>query len=124
MVPWTDNLRDVIATAMDARKKVRGGQKKVADLNTAPPFLTRLRKPISETALNSMRQRARRAAGFEDAHAIHFHDIKAKALSDSPNLDDAMKCGDHVEPRTTRRVYGRKPDEVIPLPRVSEKKVA
>ena len=37
--------------------------------------------------------------------------IKAKALSDSPNLEEAMKRGDHVESRTTRRDYGRKPDE-------------
>ena len=122
LVPWTNDLRDVITAAMEARKIVRGGQREGADLNSAPLFLTRLGKPISETAFNSMWQRARRAAGFEDAHAIHFHDIKAKALSDSPNLEDAMKRGDHVEPRTTRRIYGRKPDEVIPLPRVSAKK--
>jgi len=81
-----------------------------------------LGKPISETAFTSMWQRARQAAGFKAAHAIHFHDIKAQALSDSPDLENARKRGDHVEPRTTRRVYGRKPDEVIPLPRVSAKK--
>lgn len=119
--PWTEDLRGVIDAAIAVRSHVRGGQKEVSDLSTAPLFLTRAGKAYSETAFNSLWQRARRAAGFTDAHALHFHDIKAKALSDSPSLEDAMRRGDHVEARTTRRVYERKPDRVVPLPRVSKK---
>lgn len=121
LASWTDDLRAVIERALALRAKVRGGQKDVDDLATAPLFLNRFGKAVSETGFNSMWGRARRAAGF-GKHAFHFHDIKAKALSDSPTLEDAMKRGDHVEPRTTRRVYTRKPDVVVPLPMVSGKK--
>jgi integrase len=120
LIRWNDDLRAVIDKALELRGKVRGGQKKVDDLDTAPLFLTRLGKAFSETAFNSAWQRATRAAGFSK-HELHFHDLKAKAVSDSPNLDDAMERGGHLDPRTTRRVYRRKPVEVIPLPRISKK---
>jgi hypothetical protein len=77
-------------------------------------------KAFSETAFNSAWQRATRAAGF-GKHELHFHDLMAKAVSDSPNFDDAMERGGHLDPRTTRRVYRREPIEVVPLPRVSKK---
>jgi hypothetical protein len=51
-------------------------------------------------------------------------DIKAKALSDSPDLMNAMERGDHTEIRTTKTVYRRKPASVTPLPAVSRKKNA
>jgi integrase len=121
LVRWTDDLRAVIARVLELRAKARGGQKAVTDLDTAPLFLNREGKAFTRTGFNSMWQRARRAAGFTEAHELHFHDMKAKALSDSPTLEDAMNRGDHVEPRTTRRVYQRKPVEVIPLPRVGKK---
>jgi integrase len=120
LAPWTDDLRDVIQRALELRDKVRGGQKTVADLTTAPLFLNRRGKPWTETGFNSAWQRAARAAGF-GKHEFHFHDLKAKAITESASLEDGMKRGDHVEPRTTRRVYTRKPDSVVPLPRVSKK---
>ena len=42
-------------------------------------------------------------------------------MSDSPNEIDAMNRGGHIDMRTTKRVYRRKPTEVIPLPSVSKK---
>ncbi|HXF67677.1 MAG TPA: tyrosine-type recombinase/integrase [Burkholderiales bacterium] len=120
IVRWTDDLRAVIDRALELRAKVRGGQREIKDLDTAPLFLNRLGKAFSETGFNSMWQRARAAAGFE-AHEIHFHDLKAKSVSDSPNEIDAMNRGGHLDLRTTRRIYRRKPIEVVPLPRVSGK---
>ncbi|OGA20761.1 MAG: hypothetical protein A3I02_05325 [Betaproteobacteria bacterium RIFCSPLOWO2_02_FULL_67_26] len=90
-------------------------------MDTAPLFLNRYGKPFTETAFNSMSQRARIAGGFDEAHQFHFHDLKAKAVSDSPNEIDAMNRGGHLDMRTTRRVYRRKPTEIVPLPRVSKK---
>ena len=120
LASWTDDLHEVINRALAIRHTVRGGQKTVADLATAPLFLNRKDKPWTETGFNSAWQRAARAAGY-GKHEFHFHDLKAKAITESGTLEEGMKRGDHVEPRTTRRVYTRKPDSVIPLPRASKK---
>ena len=120
VAPWTDDLRSVIARALEIRSKVRGGQREVKDLDTAPLFLSRKGKAWGPSAFNTDWQRARRKAGF-GKHTFHFHDIKAKALSDSPDLMDAMARGDHTEIRTTKTVYRRKPASVTPLPAVSRK---
>lgn len=123
LIRWTDELREVINRWLVLRKKVRGGQKEVEDLASAPLFLNRHGKAVSETGLNSMWQRTARAAGF-GKHEFHFHDIKAKSVSDSPEEIDARNRGGHTDLRTTHRVYGRKPIEVIPLPAVSKKKAS
>jgi integrase len=119
LIRWNEDLRAVVNRALELRAKVRGGQRAVKDLDTATLFLNRYGKAFTETGFNSAWQRATRAAGFAK-HELHFHDLKAKAVSDSPNLDDAMDRGGHLDPRTTRRVYRRKPIEVVPLPRVSK----
>jgi integrase len=120
LIHWTDDLRDVIARALELRAKVRGGQKNVEDAARAPLFLNRIGKAISESGFNSMWHRANRAAGFGQ-HQFHFHDVKAKSISDSPDINDAMDRGGHTDQRMARRVYRRKPIDVIPLPRVSKK---
>ena len=51
-----------------------------------------------------MWHRAERAAGFS-AHEFHFHDIKAKSVSDSPDVINAMERGGHTDIRTTKQVY-------------------
>lgn len=117
---YLDNLRAVINRALGLRQTVRGGGKVVKDLDAAPLFLNRNGKAFTETGFNSMWQRARIAAGFDEAYALHFHDLKAKAVSDSPTFDDAMERGGRTDPRTTRRVYRRKPVKIIPLPSVSK----
>lgn len=101
------------------RSKIRGGQREVKDPDTAPLFLNRYGKAFTETGFNSAWQRAARAAGF-GKHELHFHDLKAKAVFDSPNLNDAMERGGHLDMSTTRRVYRRKPIEILPLPRVGK----
>lgn len=123
LVPWTDDLKDVIKRALAIRSKLRGGKKelKVSDLDTAPLFLSRTGKPYGVSAFNSEWRRTRERAGIP-AHAFHFHDIKAKAISDSPDLADAQARGDHSDSTITKTVYRRKPAVVTPLPRVSSKK--
>jgi integrase len=113
-------LREVVDRARELRAKVRGGQKVVADLATAPLFLNRRGKRVSETGFNSMWQRAARAAGF-GAHEYHFHDNRRKSASDAPTEQHAQDLLLHNDPRTTRTVYRAKPIEVLPLKRVSKK---
>jgi len=120
LVPWTDDLREVITRALRVRAKVRGGQRDVKDLETAPLFLARTGKPYGISAFNSDWRRTRERAGVP-AHAFHFHDIKAKAISDSPDLADAQARGDHADSAITKTVYRRRPAVVTPLPRVSKK---
>lgn len=122
LIEWNDDLRAVIDRVLELRKHVRGGQKDIVDAATAPLFLTKRGKAFGETAFNTMWRRARKRAGVA-SHAFHFHDIKAKAVSDSPDVIDGMNRGGHLDIKTTRRVYQRKPIRVIPLPRVSKKAV-
>lgn len=119
--PWTDDMREVIKRALAHRATVRGGQKEVIDLETAPLFLSRTGKPYGVSAFNTEWRRTRARAGVP-AKVFPFHDIKAKALSDSPSVQDAQERGDHVDERMARDVYRRKPSVVTPLPRVSGKK--
>jgi len=65
--------------------------------------------------------RARSNAGFAEGE-FHFHDIKAKSMSDSPDAVNSMERGGHVDLRMAKRVYRRKPTDVIPLPQVSNKR--
>jgi hypothetical protein len=69
-----------------------------------------------------MWRRARAKAGITTRGEFTFHDIKAKSLSDSPDVIDAMNRGGHMDVKTTKRAYLRKPTRVIPLPRVSNKR--
>lgn len=122
VIRWTDDLRLVVDRALELRGHVRGGGK-VTDAHTAPLFLARSGKAFSESAFNSMWARVRAKAKVP-AHAFHFHDIRAKAATDSPTIADAQDRLGHVDQRTTRTTYIRKPVPVIPLPRVSGKKAS
>ena len=51
MIRWKDDLRAVIDKAFELRAKVRGGQKKVDDLDTAPLFLNHLGKAFTENGI-------------------------------------------------------------------------
>lgn len=117
---WTDELREVVNRALELRRKARGGQSQVADLASAPLFLNRKGKAITVSGFNSMWYRARSKAGFAEGE-FHFHDIKAKSMSDSPDVVNAMERGGHVDLRMAKRVYRRKPTDVIPMPKVSNK---
>lgn len=121
LIEWNEDLRAVIDKALALRSKVRGGQRAIADSATAPLFLTRRGIAYGETAFNVMWRRARQKAGI-GAHVFHFHDIRAKSASDSPSVADAQQRLGHMDQRTTRTSYIRKPTRVVPLARVSRKK--
>jgi len=47
--------------------------------------------------------RVRSKAGFAEGE-FHFHDIKAKSISDSPDAVNAMERGGHVDLRMAKGV--------------------
>jgi integrase len=121
LIRWSDDLRLVIARVLELRAKVRGGGK-VVDADTAPLFLTHAGKAFGENSFNIMWRRARAKAGIQRG-AFTFHDIRAKSASDSPTIADAQDRLGHMDQRTTRTSYIRRPVQVIPLARVSGKKI-
>jgi integrase len=46
---------------------------------------------------------------------FHFHDLRAKCISDNPNFDAAYLLAGHIDPKMTRGVYDRNRREVQPL---------
>lgn len=119
LVKWSPDLRKVIDDWLAVRATIRGGGRKVVDLDTAPLFINRKGQRVTITGYNSMWQRAARAAGFM-AHEFHGHDIRAKSASDADSEDLAQDMLGHTDRRTTRTVYRRKPTEVTPIRRVSK----
>jgi integrase len=49
------------------------------------------------------------------APRYHFHDIRAKSISDNGNLDAAYLLAGHIDIKMTRRVYDRNRRRVEPL---------
>jgi integrase len=69
----------------------------------------------SEDGFRAMWQRSMRA--WEDAgnERWHFHDIRAKSISDNLSLDSAYLLAGHIDIKMTRRVYDRARRVVQPL---------
>lgn len=114
---WSTDLADAIARANEVRKHVQGGQSTVAAMPHAYLFLTRAGKPYTKESFKSLWVRALAKAEVPRAN-FHFHDIRAKAGSDSESDAEAQKRLNHTDPTTTKRVYRRRPVEATPLPAV------
>lgn len=108
---WTPELRACIDRALELRKKVKGNGR----AESISLFLTRMGKAYGKSAFDSLWERTLDRAGVARA-AFHFHDIRAKNVSDDPSEQLAGERAGHDDPATTRRVYRRKPIEAIPLP--------
>jgi integrase len=85
-------------------------------IRTNPPRgLKRQGQPYTPDGFRAMWQRYMRkwvAAGHEN---FHFHDIRAKSISDNQNLDAAYLLSGHMDVKLTRRVYDRSMRKVEPL---------
>jgi integrase len=46
---------------------------------------------------------------------FHFHDLRAKSISDNLSLDSAYLLAGHIDIKMTRRVYDRARRKVEPL---------
>ena len=49
------------------------------------------------------------------ANRAHFHDIRAKSISDNASLDNAYLLAGHIDIKMTRRTYDRNRRRVEPL---------
>lgn len=101
---WTPDLRDIVERARKVRDKVRGMYL----------LVNRIGQPYSADGFRTLWGRVRDKAIKDNliAERFTFHDIRAKAGSDS---EDERLLG-HVDAQTLRRHYQRKPFKVTPIP--------
>lgn len=105
---WTDDLRAVIDAARQLPRR------------TGSPYLftTRGGKPYTTSGFDSIWQRALSRAGVS---GLHFHDLRARALTDANDqggLDYAVKLAAHRSASTTERyLRDRQAKRVRPVKR-------
>ena len=69
----------------------------------------------SEDGFRAMWQRYCREWENAGNPRFHFHDLRAKSISDNENLDAAYLLAGHIDIKMTRRVYDRNRRKVEPL---------
>jgi integrase len=69
----------------------------------------------SEDGFRAMWQRHMRAWMALGNENFHFHDIRAKSISDNESLENAYLLAGHIDQKMTRRVYDRNRRRVEPL---------
>lgn len=72
-------------------------------------------QPYSPDGFRAMWQRYMRAWMKKGHENFHFHDIRAKCISDNPSIDAAYLLAGHMDVKLTRRVYDRAMRRVEPL---------
>jgi integrase len=76
---------------------------------------TKWGKRYTDDGFRAMWQRYMRAWMKAGNPNFHFHDIRAKSISDNKNLDAAYLLAGHIDIKMTRRVYDRNIRMVEPL---------
>lgn len=76
---------------------------------------TKWGRKYTEDGFRAMWQRYMRAWAKAGHPRFHFHDIRAKSISDNLNLDAAYLLAGHIDIKMTRRVYDRARRIVQPL---------
>ncbi len=108
----TPDLKAALDAAKELRKKNRGG---AASLPADYLFITKHGKPYTKESFKTLWRRVREKLGLAPRE-ITFHDMRAKAASDSTSDEDAQKLLHHEDAKVTRRVYRRKVPTSMPLP--------
>lgn len=108
LVRMTPELRAVIDRITRIHPKVRG----------MTLLCTRTGQPYTYDGISSMFKRAVKAAGVSD---FHFHDLRAKALTDARRAgQDAQRLAGHAnETMTARYIKAREVEEVDPLRQIA-----
>lgn len=101
VIEWSQELREVVASALREPPQVRR-------------FLICRRdgKPMTSSGFQSIWQRLMVRA---EVARFTFHDLRAKSLSDEPDLQEASERAAHADARVTDRVYRRRPRRVKAL---------
>lgn len=76
---------------------------------------TKWGKRYTEDGFRAMWQRYCRAWEKAGHERFHFHDLRAKSISDNPIFDNAYLLAGHIDPKMTRGVYDRNRRVVQPL---------
>jgi integrase len=108
----TPDLWKALQRALELRKSNRGG---AASLPSDYLFITKHGKPYAKEAFKTLWRAVRKKLGLEPRE-ITFHDMRAKAASDSDSDVAAQELLHHEDIKTTKRVYRRKVPTSIPLP--------
>lgn len=108
----TPDLRRALVAAVELRKANRGG---AASLPSDYLFITKQGKPYSKESFKRLWANVREKLGL-GPREITFHDMRAKAASDSNSDGDAQDLLHHEDVKVTKRVYRRKVPSSTPLP--------
>lgn len=111
----TPDLRRVMEEAMAIRRKTQGG---ASAKPNEPLFVTRTGLPYTGESFKRLWKTMRDKLDMP-SWEVTFHDIRAKAASDSDSDQSAQKLLVHADAAITRRVYRRKAATVQPLSAVS-----
>lgn len=110
----TPDLKAAIDRALVLRKKNRGG---AASLPSDYLFITRNGTPYDKESFKSLWRTVRTKLKLK-AREVTFHDMRAKAASDSASDEAAQELLHHDDVKVTKRVYRRKIPASTPLPSV------
>jgi integrase len=108
----TPDLWRALRRALELRKKNRGG---AASLPSDFLFITKHGKPYGKEAFKSLWRAVRQKLNL-GPREITFHDMRAKAASDSASDVAAQELLHHEDVKVTKRVYRRKVPSSVPLP--------
>ncbi|MET3441346.1 integrase [Variovorax paradoxus] len=108
----TPDLWQALTRALELRKKNRGG---AASLPSDYLFITKQGKPYGKEAFKTLWGAVRKKLGLQPRE-ITFHDMRAKAASDSDSDVSAQELLHHEDVKVTKRVYRRKIPTGTPLP--------
>lgn len=108
----TPDLWRALTRALELRKKNRGG---AASLPSDYLFITKQGKPYGKEAFKTLWGAVRKKLGLQPRE-ITFHDMRAKAASDSDSDVSAQELLHHEDVKVTKRVYRRKVPTGTPLP--------
>ena len=108
----TPDLWRALNRAAELRKKNRGG---AASLPSDYLFITKQGKPFTKESFKTLWKAVRVALGLAPRE-ITFHDMRAKAASDSDSDQAAQELLHHEDAKLTKRVYRRKIPTSTPLP--------
>lgn len=108
----TPDLRAALDRALELRRKNRGG---AASLPSDYLFITKQGKPYGKESFKRLWAAVRERLGLKPRE-ITFHDMRAKAASDSDSDAAAQELLHHEDVKVTKRVYRRKVAQSVPLP--------
>jgi len=108
----TPDLWAALTRALELRKKNRGG---AASLPSDYLFITKQGNPYGKEAFKTLWRAVRTKLGLKPRE-ITFHDMRAKAASDSDSDVSAQELLHHEDVKVTKRVYRRKVPTGTPLP--------